>query len=285
MLWIARGVWVVLAFTSAATLDRALEAWSSGPRVAAGVLGWLMWAVALLALLAPRPLGFTMLRIAATAAVATAVATTVESPTSTWVPAVVVSLVAGVIVTSAPVAHACADGIAYGYERRFPLRAPFALIIGGIPLTALLVVIGATAGVLLLADARWLSGAIALVVGLPFSLLLARALHGLAIRWLIVVPAGFVIADPLSLADPVLVPSGTVASICDAPPTSPDGSADLRLGTAFGSLLITTESPAPIARRTGRAEATATATDAILVAPLRPSWFRRAFAERPRVRG
>lgn len=284
LLWLARALWLVLAFTSAFVLDDALESWSSGARIAVAVIGWLLWGTALLALFAPRPWGFTVLRVAVTAAVLTPVVAAAATPAVLWLGALGAALCAVPVVTGATVAHASAQNVSYGYERRFPLRSPFALIVGGIPVAAALVILGATTGVVLLADERYLHGVIALVVGLPFAGLLARALHGLDTRWLIVVPAGFVIADSLTLSDPVLIPESALQEIGTAPTRAPVGSLDLRLGIAHGSVLVRTSTPAPVPRRTSRSEVSSVSTDCLLVAPLRAAWFETALAERPRVR-
>jgi hypothetical protein len=46
--------------------------------------------------------------------------------------------------------------------------------------------------------------AIAVAIAVPRSIVLTPALHGLSRRWGVLVPAGFVIVDPLTLSDPVL---------------------------------------------------------------------------------
>ena len=52
------------------------------------------------------------------------------------------------------------------------------------------------------------AGGVALVAGLPLAGLAARALHGLALRCLVLVPGGVVLADRMVLTDPVLLPPG-----------------------------------------------------------------------------
>ena len=68
------------------------------------------------------------------------------------------------------------ERIAYGDELRVPLRVPPALFLAPLPLARGLVVVGVAAGPLLLADDRIVLGVVALVVGLPVVLVLARAL-------------------------------------------------------------------------------------------------------------
>ena len=60
------------------------------------------------------------------------------------------------------------------------------------------------APVLLLADEQWLWGGLALLVGALVLAVLPNALFRLGRRWAVLVPAGFVIVDPMTLADPVL---------------------------------------------------------------------------------
>jgi hypothetical protein len=60
------------------------------------------------------------------------------------------------------------------------------------------------AGPLLLAARQWVAGALVLAVAVPIGLVALRALHGLARRWVVFVPAGFVLHDPFTLVEPVL---------------------------------------------------------------------------------
>ena len=280
MLWFARLTWIVLAFTSAPAIDDALASHDAPARVVAALLAWALWGAALFALLAPRPWGFTIVRVATTVAVATALLSAWSTSGSSATLAIGVAVIATFALCSASVAHACADGASYGYERRFPLRAPFALLMGGAPVAALVIAAGLAAGPLLLAASQWVAGAIAVIVGIPIAAYTARALNALSLRWLVIVPAGFVVADPLTLADPVLLPTDRVAGIAEAPAAAPLGSLDLRLGTAFGGLLVHLTESGPFARRSGRNEISAVTTDRVLVTPLRPSWFRKALTER-----
>jgi hypothetical protein len=50
-------------------------------------------------------------------------------------------------------------------------------------------------------------------VAVPLVALLARALHGLSRRWLVFVPAGIVVHDPMTLGDPVLFPRQAIARL------------------------------------------------------------------------
>lgn len=269
MLWVARACWLVLAFTNGVAIDEALHGASGASRTAVAVLGYTLWGAALVALLAPRPAGFTLLRVAVTTAVATALWSAWEAPARASLPALTVALAAATTVTSAAVARASAQGSAYGYEARFPLRAPFALLAGGIPIVAGLAAAAAAAGPLLLAAGAPLAGLPVTVAGVPVAVALVRALHHLERRMLVLVPAGLTLVDPMTLADPVLFPRRSLVSITPAPVHPPRGAVDLRLGTAPGSIALRMREPGPIVRRTGATEGTTVETDTVLCAPVR----------------
>jgi hypothetical protein len=80
---------------------------------------------------------------------------------------------------------------------------------------------------------------VAFVVGLPVVVLLLRSLHGLSRRFAVLVPAGFVVVDPMTLADPILLPRERIVAMQAAPATvAPDGVLDLRLGATAGSVSL-----------------------------------------------
>jgi hypothetical protein len=157
---------------------------------------------------------------------------------------------------SAPFAAAAANALAYGDERRFMLRVPLPLVLAPVPIAVLLVGAGATFGPLLVADGRAVAGAIAIVLGWPLAALLVRALHPLSCRWLVLVPAGIAIADPLTLTEPVLVRREQIDHFGRISATALGGQAlDLRLGTLIGSIALELSEPVDFGRRRGRSNA------------------------------
>ena len=63
--------------------------------------------------------------------------------------------------------------------------------------------------------------------------------ESLSRRWAVLVPAGFVVVDPLTLADPVLFLREHVRHLAPEPPAAaPDGVLDLRLGAGAGSVSV-----------------------------------------------
>lgn len=250
-IWLLRVGWVTLPITAGPALSTGLNDWADGPRTMAAVLCWAAWGVGLLGTLAPRPLALTALRAVAPAAVIVAVLIAVGGTASTLarVGAIAATLITAALAADTEIAVAAANSVAYGDERRYPLRTPPALFLGPLPAARLLAVGGAAAGPLLLADGRVLWGVVALVLGLPVAALAARALHGLSRRWLVLVPAGVVVVDSMALADNVLFPREHVRALRAFSSDEPPGDAlDLRLGATLGSVLLRFDEPAELTR-------------------------------------
>ncbi len=283
--WVLLIVWVTLPVSAGPAASDALASWSSGPRVVAEVLLWGAWAVGLLAVVAPRPVSLTAVRTIAPAFAVLAVAAAIGADTSpaAAVGAVAATVVAAAIVAAPDLAVIAVNAIAYGDEQRFPLRTPPALFVAPLPLARALVVAGVVGGPLLLADGRVVLGLVALVVGLAVTLLLVRPLHGLSRRWVVLVPAGLVVVDPLTLSDPVLFLREHIAAVRAVAGTAPvpAGSLDLRLGATAGSVTVTFDEEADLLRSTrARRGGEVVSTTQIVVATVRRSELLETAARR-----
>ena len=208
--WALRLAWIVLPFTAGPAFGDALDGRSGPVRATASVGLWVAWAVVVLAVLVPRPIGLTALRVLAPAGLVAAVAT--GSPLAAASAAVAVALA-----FAAGTGFLFVNGAAYGDERRHLLRPPAPLLVGPVVLAGAAVVAGVAAGPLLLASRQWVAGAAALAVGLPVAAVAARALHSLSGRWAVLVPAGLVLKDHLALVDPVLFRRRDVELLHPAP--------------------------------------------------------------------
>lgn len=271
-LWCARLTWVLLPVSAGGALSDALAGWSTAPARVAVVLLWTAWAIGLVALLAPRSWGLTALRVVAPAAVILAVASVPSTSAGPAALAVSSSIVAGVFALSAPVAQAAGNSIAYGDEMRFPLRVPTSLLLGPVPLAVVLVGAGAGAGPVLIADGRVLLGVAVTTLGLAIAFALIRSLHALARRWLVLVPAGIVLVDPLTLADPVLMRREHITALGREPTADAAAAAlDLRLGTRAGTITLTLNQDQFFARRRGRRDSELRDADVVLVSLVRPA--------------
>jgi hypothetical protein len=271
-LWCARLCWAILPVTAGAAIADVLDEWSRAPAVVAAILLWMSWLAGIVALLAPRPWGLTVLRVVAPAAVVVAVTAAFSTNALAAFLAVASCLVAALLALSAPVVQETGNALAYGDEVRFPLRIPLPLLLAPVPLAVALVVAGVAAGPLLLAAGNVVAGVAAIVVGVPVALFLARSLHSLSRRWLVLVPAGVALVDPLILIDPVLMVRDVVAGIVATEADSGrdlDRALDLRLGSTARSTTLVLREPVTFGRRAGRTAGTLVDTDIALVAPSR----------------
>jgi hypothetical protein len=251
--WLLRVLWVSLPVTAGDALADSMHPWSDATRLVATALLWILWAVVLSALLVPRPLASTLTRLGTPIALAAIVlaAASSEASTASWTLALVVTVVACALAVRGHFVLACAQGAAYGDEERFPLKVPPGIAFVVLPIAITVVGAGVAAGPMLLAAEEWVLGAIAVAVGWPAAFVVGRLVHQLSRRWVVLVPAGIVIADPLTLTDPVLFVRERVAGIGPGDPgrRPPADALDLRLGAAFGSCALLLTDEADLMRR------------------------------------
>lgn len=269
-LWCSRVTWALLPVTAGTAFSDATSSWSTAPARCATVILWAVWAAGLFALLAPRPWLLTLLRVVAPCGFLCVVLSSPSTSAVSSAVAIAWSGFAAVLALSEPIASAAANALAYGDEQRFSLRVPMPLLLGPIPVAVVLVGLAAVSGPLLLADGRYLVGAPATIAGLPIAALVVRALHPLACRWFVLVPAGIAIADPLTLTEPVLVRREHIAALRRVETTAlPGGTLDLRLGTLGGGVAMDLSEPVEFGRRRGRGSAEVVSPQRIALAVVR----------------
>ena len=286
--WLLVVAWATLPLTAGPAFAEALRHWGGAPQVVGSALCWLGWAIGLLAVVAPRPVGLTAARAVAPAAVVVAVVVAWRGDVSALAAAgaVVATLVAAGLVADPAFAERTANAVSYGDEQRYPLRVPPGLFAGPLPFARAVAVGGLVAGPLLLAagDVAW--GIAALVVGLPASATAGLVLHRLSRRWLVVVPAGIVVVDPMTLADNVLFPREHILRLRALRADEPPGSAvDLRLGATLGSVRLTFDEPAELTRtlHARRPAQTIKAPGLVVAVARRDAMFRNAARRRVRI--
>jgi hypothetical protein len=279
--WALRIIWILLPVLAGPAVTDALNAWSTAPRTLAEGMLWAAWAVTLVGLLAPRPIGLTLARLTAPTLLLLAVATAWSTPAATAAIAIVTTGAAAILVTRPEFSRASAEGVAYGDELRFPLKVPPALVAGPVPLATVLVAAGIVAGPLLLASGHVVAGIAATLAGVPLGAFLFRSLHGLSQRWIVLVPAGVTIVDRMTLADPVLFTRDRIAGLTPAGLRVQDGALDLRLGASVGSLALELTDDAQIltAARPGRAAEKVTTRIAVFT-PVQPEVLRDVLSRR-----
>jgi len=265
--WALRAVWLVQPVTLGPALADGFH--DLDGHTFLSVSAWVLWGLGLLATLVPRPLTLTTIRIGGPAAAALSVwtATTVDD-TALVAVALGGAFVLGVLSHWPAVADTYVDGASYGDEKRFLLRAPGPVVLALGPLAWALTVAGVVVGPLLLASGDSAVGSAACVAGLPIAAASARALHHLHRRWIVLVPAGFVLHDHLALADPTLLPRDALTSV--GPASADTDAHDLTQAARGMALEVRCREPHDLrpASRDGSAEVVV--TEAILCAPARP---------------
>lgn len=269
-LLVLRAFWLVLPLLVGPALGSALDARSAPVQGLAAVATWGTWAGLLVALMVPRATSLTALRVGAPAALAASVAAALADGVETWEAglAVLAAAVVVALVAAPPVADAFVDGSSYGSERRFALRTPLPLLVLAVA-TWVVVAAAVVTGPLLLAARQWVLGGVLTVVGAAAAYAGVRSLHGLSRRWLVLVPSGVVVHDPVGRPDSVMAPRPLIVRLGPAPAAT--DALDLTLGAAGLALELETAEPLPVTvRRSGRDIGTEPATR-VLVAVSRPA--------------
>ena len=269
--WAVRAAWAVLPFALGPALAAALDPRSRPVQATASVGLWGAWALVVAATLVPRPLGLTALRVAAPAALAAALWAAATEGGSAVAQALAVGSAALVVALAflPETGIVFVNGAAYPNERRFPLRPPGPLLFGPLPLAWALSLGAPAAAALLLAAGRPVAGALVLAVGLPLAALLLRALHGLSRRWVVFVPAGVVLHDPIGLVDPVLFRRQLIEALHPAPADT--DSLDLtQRAPGLALELVLTEKVPLVLMRPGRRAGEPGASARLIFTPTRP---------------
>jgi hypothetical protein len=279
--WGLAVVWALQPVVAGAAFAAALDSRSPLFRTGVGLALWVTWAVVLLGVLIPRTATLTLVRVVTPASVAAAGWAALATPNPDWLDAVALAstAVATVVAFAPSTGQRFVNGSAYGPEKRFPLRAPGAVVLGPVEAVWLVVVVGAATGPLLLLASEWVGGAVAVAIGWPVAILGTRSLHRLAERWLVFVPGGLALVDPLTLTDSVSMTRGAIASI--GPAAVDTTATDLTAGSLGLAVEVTFEQPQTIVALPRRNEtATDTPVDALLITPTRPGHVLRLARER-----
>jgi len=265
--WVVAGLWAALPFTAGPGLAAALDGASTPVRTVATLMLWAGWSAGVGATLILHPVGLTALRLLAPAALAATVAAAVDGHPSAL--AVGWAAVTCGWALSPGFGLLCVNGQAYANERRFLLRAPGPLLFGPLMVVWALTVAGFAAGPLLLAAERWVLGGLAAVAGIPLAVLLVRSLHNLSRRWVVFVPAGLVLHDPVTVREPLLFRRQDVVVLGPAPAAGPG--LDLTQRAPGLALELALDKPyALILMKPGHKQGRAVETERLLFTPTRP---------------
>jgi len=277
LLWALRVVWVLTGLSLAVAVNRATHDVPDGFIATAGA--YLMVGLVVVALVVPSPDSLTVSRMLVPAAIPSAIVAWTSGHRPVIAAAALgLALVATLLVMSGEVAEVLVQGAAYGDERRFPLRTPAPILVPAFLAWSLWCAAGLSA-VVLLCNRRWFVGGALAAVGMALSWLLFTRLSRLSNRWLVLVPAGVVVRDPLVLGETLMVQRTNLAAAHLAPVDSE--AADLT-GPAGGVPveivlrdMITALFPASREHPRGRA----IHVQSFLVSPVRPGRALHAMAE------
>jgi hypothetical protein len=233
-----RIAWFALPLTAGPALAHGLHDTSTPVQVVAAALAWLAWGAGAVAVLVPRTVSLTALRIGAPTALATAIwaSTRGDIGIAELVAIAWTALLAAIVLFLPLVTDTFVNGSSYGPELRMALRTPSALFLGPVELAWAVIVAGVTAGPLLFAAKAWVAGGIAVVIGAVVVRPALRSVHQLSRRWLVFVRAGFVLHDPLTLVDPVLFQKAEIQALGPALADA-EGSATDLTGRALGLVM------------------------------------------------
>jgi hypothetical protein len=232
--WIARLAWLLVAVVGGGAVEQAVEGRSDAVRWTVGIGSWTGWSVIMLALVIASIRTLTVTRVGVPVAAGATIAAGLGGADAVSLlglgAPVAISIVA---VFTAEFGRSFVQASAYGDEERFPLRPPAAVAVAAV-ITWVVWCACFLAGPLLLAARSWIAGAVVAIAALAGVVLLGPRWHRLALRWLVFVPAGVVLHDPVVLADTLSIRTAQVAGIHLAP--SDTEAADLT-GPASGYAL------------------------------------------------
>lgn len=273
--WIARAAWLLTAFVGGAAIDGALDGRDRPVQVVATLAAWAGFAVGAGALALAGIATLTVCRavipgalvVAASCALAGAGALSVVGLA---VPGAVATLAVG----SASFGRTWVQAAAYGDEARFVLRPPLGYLAATV-FTWLLAAVATVTAIVAVPDSRWIIGIVAAIIAVGVTAIAGPRWHQLSRRWLVLVPAGVVVHDPVVLADTVLLQRAMLAGLTFAPergaPTAA-GAADLTGPTPGpGVVIVLVDPTAAVLAPSPRAPSgTPLVLDAMVIAPTRP---------------
>lgn len=271
--WAARAAWLLVAIVGGQAIGDALDERSRAVQVVGTFGSWAGWAGGAGALAVAGVATLTVARavIPGSLVVATAALVGGAGP-GAGITLIVPAAVATALVGSAEFGRVYIQASAYGDERRFGLRPPIGYLIAcaGSWLLTACAVVGAP---MAWAAQAWIFAGVSTLVAAAGLGVLPVRWHQLSRRWLVLVPAGVVVHDPVVLNDTLMMPARTVTSIAlDDRGVARQTAADLTGPTPGLAVEITLTEPttAVLAASPRNPTGTAIHLSALVVSPTRP---------------
>lgn len=268
--WVARIGWLLVALVGGTALESAVVDRSGAVRWTVAIGGWTTFGIVALGLVLASTPTLAVVRVASPLSLVAAPASAVGGAPAIDVAALVVpAMVAVTAIFTAEFGRVWVQASAYGDEERFPLRPPAAAGAAALVTWAVWAA-SVISGPLLVAARVWIPGGLLCAAAIGGAAFLGPRWQRLAGRWLVLVPAGLVVRDPIVLAETLMLRRDEVAAIQLAPADTE--AADLT-GPASGYVLeVTTTGPttAVFAYTPSEPNGKAIHMLSFLVAPSRP---------------
>lgn len=281
-LWGARLTWLAAAVLGGRAIGDAVASRSDPVQLVATIGAWTGWSVGAVALAVPGLVTLTVARAVVPAAVVAAgVALAAGADGGSVLTLAIPAVVTAVLVGAADTGRAYVQASAYGDEQRFPLRPPLGYL-GATVVSWSVWVAAVIAAPLAWAARGWVLAVVATVVAAAATWLLPRRWHQLTRRWLVAVPAGLVVHDPVVLAETLMMQRRQIVEIGLVDPRHASGALDLTGPTPGLAVAITLGETATIvlAPRPATPRGRAIHLTALLVSPSRPGAALREAAHR-----
>lgn len=279
-LWIARALWLVVAVFGGTGFGEALSDHSRAVQLTGTVGLWVGWAVVAVVLVLPSALGLTVSRAVVPVGAVAAIAALVEAGASTGtVVALVTTLLTAAVVASGEFGQVMVQASAYGDEQRFLLRPPAAFWVPTV-LSWAVWCAAVLVGPLALAATSWVAGVPLTALAVASGWFLLPRFHRLSRRWIVLVPAGFVLHDHVVLAETVMFRTSQITRARLA--LADTQAADLTGPAGGHAVEVTVDEANTVVLAGTRAKPNGTALHvfAFLCAPTRPGKVLRAAGER-----
>jgi hypothetical protein len=199
LLWSIRILVGCMPFVGAG-VGAPLETRSTAIQIVGTVLAWLVWGLIVLASFISHPISLTVLRMGTpvVAGFLVFIAATDQGSTLQIINAAI-SFAVFLLSFSAEIGSIYIQASAYGDERRFLLRPPVAFV-APVAISVVIVNFFIIATPMFFAARIWLAGVISLIGLAACIKFMAPRIHQLSRRWLVFVPAGFVVHDEIVLS-------------------------------------------------------------------------------------
>jgi hypothetical protein len=215
--WMLRATWIAAAAVGWPAVSSVVRGRSDAIEAVATAGAVVGWVVGVGAMAVPATLSLTATRVIVPLAPVAGLTTLLAGgDTADGLELVIVGALATLVAMSGEIGKLFVQASSYGDEERHPLRPP----LGFASVAVLAWVVWAIvlmAGPLLLAARAWIPGAIVTALAIVATVALPRRWHQLSRRWLVLVPAGLALHDPIVLGETLMLRRSEIIRIRLAP--------------------------------------------------------------------